>query len=198
MYTFQSQLLKDIFMFLFLILQLLNGTVEEMKAKSAADEWHLREGDGGYDKGQELLQDSTLQPVLSRPLLAAASAVESSTDTLVPETDVEERRKLYSSALRQEQHPHRCHAQIQDKQQPQLSTKHPPLLSVGTKSTRGLMEGNNSTTIGRDAEGRQLMMVSCLYSLYTYRIEKWAHAQWLILIIPLFIFAVDPSGRSLR
>ena len=110
-------------MFLFLILQLLNGTVEEMKAKSAADEWHLREGDGGYDKGQELLRDSTLQPVLSRPLLAAASAVESSTDTLVPETDVEERRKLYSSALRQEQHPHRCHAQIQDKQQPQ-----PPLL----------------------------------------------------------------------
>ena len=177
---------------------LVNGTVKEIKIKSAiADKWHPREEDGGYNRGQDVIQGLTLQPVLNRPLLAA-NGVESSTDTLVPETDVEERRKLYSSALRQEQHPHRCHAQIQDKQQPQLSTKHPPLLSVGTKSTRGLMEGNNSTTIGRDAEGRQLMMVSCLYSLYTYRIEKWAHAQWLILIIPLFIFAVDPSGRSLR
>ena len=149
-------------MFIFVVQVLVNGTVKEIKIKSAiADKWHPREEDGGYNRGQEVIQGLTLQPVLNRPLLAA-NGVESSTDTLVPETDVEERRKRYCSALRQEQHLDRCHAQTQDMQQPQISAKQLPVHSVSTMSTRGLKEGNNSTTLGEDTEGRQSMMVSTI------------------------------------
>ena len=77
-----------------------SSTVKEIVYKSPAEEWHPREGNGENIKG---LKKSTFQSVLNRPLLDDGG-VDSSTDTLVPESDVEERRKLYSSALRQEQH----------------------------------------------------------------------------------------------
>ena len=160
-------------MLVFVVQLVLNSTVKERISESAADEYHPQEGDGDYDGGQEVLQGSSLQPVLNRPLLAA-NGVDSSTDTLVPETDVEERRKRYCSALRQEQHLYRCHAHMQNKQQPQASAKQFPLHSVSTISTLGLNEGNNSTTLGQETEGRQSMMVSLIPK------REWAAAHWLV------------------
>ena len=133
-----------------------SSTVKEIVYKSPAEEWHPREGNGENIKG---LKKSTFQSVLNRPLLDDGG-VDSSTDTLVPESDVEERRKLYSSALRQEQHLQRDPAQTQDKEQPQLSACHTPLRSVATRSTRF----NDSTTLEQDTEGRQSVMVSLLYT----------------------------------
>ena len=97
--------------------------------------------------------------MLNRPLISS-TGVESSTDTLVPESDIEEQRERYSSALLQEQHIlHQYPARMLDKKQQQMSTNHLPLRSVGTNSKREPNKANILTTLGQDQEGRRSMMV---------------------------------------
>ena len=97
--------------------------------------------------------------MLNRPLLSS-TGVESSTDTLVPESDKEERRERYSSALLHEQELlHQYPARILDKKQQQISTNPFPLHSVGAISKREPNDANILKTHGQDKEGRRSMMV---------------------------------------
>ena len=91
--------------------------------------------------------------------LLAANGIESSTDTLVPEADVEERRKLYCSALPQEQQLRRCQVQTPNKEHTQLLSK--PLKAPSVDTTAAVEEVTNSTTklFGPEKEGQQQMMV---------------------------------------
>ena len=137
---------------------LLNGAVKSREVNNSVKECQHGDRDGDV-KSQELVQDSTLLPMRNRPLISS-TGVESSTDTLVPESDIEEQRERYSSALLQEQHIlHQYPARMLDKKQQQMSTNHLPLRSVGTNSKREPNKANILTTLGQDQEGRRSMMV---------------------------------------
>ena len=90
--------------------------------------------------------------------LLATNGIESSTDTLVPEADVEERRTLYCSALRQEHQLRRCQVQTPNKEHPQLLSK--PFKAPSVDTVAVAEEATNSTKLlGQEKEGQQLMMV---------------------------------------
>jgi len=141
---------------------LLNGAVKSIEINNPVKE--CQHGDGDVDvKSQELVQDSTSLPMLNRPLLSS-TGVESSTDTLVPESDKEERRERYSSALLHEQELlHQYPARILDKKQQQISTNPFPLHSVGAISKREPNDANILKTHGQDKEGRRSMMFEASY-----------------------------------